>query len=135
MAVVPYTSVSTGHTNVGVFKWSATSWAKDDYGDPVALAPFADRTVHAWTVSPATAGAFEIQGSLDGVTWFTIEDSQGQNLAFTHALLVANTNGTFGKAETVGPATLYIRPYCTTATSTPSGSPTWNIVLLCKGFS
>ena len=138
MAVVPYTSVSTGHTNVGVFKWSAATWTAGDYGDPVALAPFADRTIHAtYTGSAPTGVAFEIQGSLDGINWFKLEDSQG-NFFTVSATDLAVSSGAGqaigrGKAEVVGPATLYIRPVCTT---TSGGSATSiDIILLCKGFS
>lgn len=137
MAVVPYTSVSTGYTNVGVFKWSAAIWTLGDYGDPVALAPFADRTIHAtYTGSAPTGGTFDIQGSLDGINWFKLEDSQGNPFGVTLAELQAFSGPAGavarGKAEVVGPATLYIRPVCT---GTTAGGTSIDIILLCKGFS
>lgn len=138
MAVVPYTVVSTGYTNVGVFKWSAATWTAGDYGDPVALAPFADRTIHATYTGSAPGGVtFDIQGSLDGINWFKLEDSQG-NLFGILTSELAGFSGPAGaiargKAEVVGPATLYIRPVCT-ATSTGSATSI-DIILLCKGFS
>lgn len=58
--------------------------ANTDSGEPAAHAASADRTVQV-TGTFGVGGTVVIEGSLDGVSYFTLHDTQGYVLSFTSA--------------------------------------------------
>jgi hypothetical protein len=97
-----------------VRKWTL---ANGETGEGLALPNHADRSVQV-SGTFGSGGSVSIEGSLDGTTWATLTDPQGNNLAITTA-----------KIETVMEATLYIRPRVTAG----DGTTALTITVLCRG--
>ncbi len=103
MATITPTAVSLGNNlgtrGIAIHQWACVL-AADTYS-PIEIPAFADRTVQAsgtWA-----AGTVVIQGSIDGTTYKTLTDPQGNPLSFTADSI-----------EAVAENVRYIRPAVTT---------------------
>ena len=119
MATISYDRVPL--PNLGEFRQSRlilwSPLALGDDGEPVAMPDFADRTVQVAGTFGA-GGAVAVEGSLDGLTWATLTDPQGNALSITAA-----------KIEAISEAVLYVRPRVTGG----DGTTSLTIHLLAKG--
>lgn len=95
-----------GNKGVTVVAW--TPMANSDTGSPVSNGSYADRSVQVSGTFGAGGNA-RIEGSLDGVTWATLTDPQGNALDITTA-----------KIEAISENTLWIRPNITAGDGTTS---------------
>lgn len=96
MATIQHTSDLAGN-GIHVVTWILS---EDDDGTPVEMGAYADKTVQLSGTFGGTSVA--LQGSNDGLVWFTLADYDG-------AALVTTANGLGGIREN----TRYIRPLST----------------------
>ena len=90
-------------SGIEVFTWA--SMGNADTGDAAGFPHFADKTVQIdGTFGSATV---VIEGSVDGTTYFTLTDPQGNNISKTSAAL-----------ETIEENVMYIRPKTSGGTGT-----------------
>lgn len=79
-----------------LFSWS--NMADGDDGEVLEMPENADRTVQV-SGTFGSGGVVQIEGSLDGINYYTLTDPQGNNLSISNA-----------KIETVTEIVRYIRP-------------------------
>jgi hypothetical protein len=92
---------SYGNTGVHTYSFTPMTHTGSDAGAPIEMPGSADRSVQVFGTF-GTGGNLRIEGSMDGNTWATLTDPQGNALDFTTA-----------KIETIMEITRYIRPRIT----------------------
>lgn len=100
MSTIAYTRTRppAGNDRYTIVAWAAL--ASGDDGLPLEYAQLADRTVQAG--GTFDGGTVVIEGSVDGVTYHTLTDPQGNALSFTS-----------GGLEAITEVVAYIRPRVT----------------------
>ncbi len=105
-ATYPTLPATTDFNGVAVVQWSGLTNATTDDGDPVQLPAFSDRSVQV-TGTFGAGGNLRVEGSLDGTTYATLTDPQGNALDVTAA-----------KIEAISEVVRYIRPRVTAGDAT-----------------
>lgn len=90
-----------GNTGVHVYAYTPMTHTGSDVGSPIEMPGSADRSVQV-SGTFGTGGSVRIEGSMDGVTYATLTDPQGNALDVTTA-----------KIETIMEICRYIRPRVT----------------------
>lgn len=97
-----------GNTDVHIYTWTPMTQTGSDVGAPIEMPGSADRTVQV-TGTLGTGGTVVIEGSLDGSTYHTLTDPQGNPLSINSL-----------KVETIMEIVRFIRPRVTAGDGTTS---------------
>ena len=97
-----------GDTGVYIYTWTPMTFSGSDVGAPIEMPGAADRSVQI-TGTLGTGGSIRIEGSMDGVTYHTLNDPQGSALDINSL-----------KIETIMEVVRYIRPRITAGDGTTS---------------
>lgn len=116
MAEITHVKQQTGNSVSMLFKWQGL--ANGDSGDAVEFSMCADRSVQV-SGTFGVGGKVVVEGSNDGISFYTLTGLQGSDLEFTT-----------GGIEMISEITQYIRPRVTAG----DGTTSLNIIILAKGF-
>ncbi len=113
---IKHRRIQTGNSVATIFKWECLEVA--DNGDGVEFSMYADRSVQV-SGTFGISGNVVIEGSNDGVNYYTLNGLQGNALEFAT-----------GGVEMISEITQFIRPRVTAG----DGTTDLTVTILAKGF-